>query len=332
MAGGESGDYDPGEWGGQTFKEAEATYRRESARVTQQAQEEDKPVDDLIEPEITAETDTPLEMLADITGSMSDWPGKIFSKLGYLAKEGKTYLGDDPEIAFGAIADATTDRYPFQIRPFARKLELKKRLLEIIKDDQWGGNGIMESHQLGVLYLARKVIVPRRAKPIAVIMTDEIPYPVVDRVQASRILRIRLQADIPTAEVFEELKEKAAVYVVLKPYHDMGSATANMSDSLNLQIYRHWIGLVGEDHMATLSTHARILDVLFGILAQEKGMVEYFRQELEERQMKDEGGEEKIKEAYRSLETIHATRTRGDRTGRSTMHHEGNGPDSHSLL
>ena len=59
--------------------------------------------------------------------------------------------------------------------------------------------------------------------------------------------------------------------------------------------------MLGAEHIAMLPSADRVVDVIFGILAQEKNRVDYFRKELEGRQRPDQ-----VDTVYKSLKTIHA--------------------------
>lgn len=298
----ESGDYDPGPWRGEDFGAARREYTDHARTSFTVAVSSGRTNTDLIEKEITFKSAHPLAIISDVTGSMGADPAVFFSKLGYLEIEGKEYLGSDMEIVFGATGDAYSDRYPVQIRPPAKGLNLKARLKELVIEGQGGGQ-IMETYELIALYFARKVKTPKAIhKPILILIGDESPYDHVDKEQAKSLLGIELTARLTTKQIFEELKEKWSVYLIRRAYGDNHGDTM---DATNRKIYNTWSALLGEDHICTLPSADRVVDIIFGILANETDRVDYFRGEVTDRQMKDKDGPEKVATVFKSLETIH---------------------------
>lgn len=298
----ESGDYNPGPWRGHDFVAARKEYEVHAKRSYNNAVSEGHTNKDLLEPEITFTSSHPLAVISDVSGSMGKDPAVFFSKLGYLDLEGKEYLGQDMEIVFGATGDAYSDKYPVQIRPPAKGLKLKARLKELVIEGK-GGPDICETYELIALYFARKVSTPKAIhKPILILIGDEMPYDHIDKAHAKDILGIEFSGRLTTKKVFEELQEKWSVYLIRRIY---GSGRGNSIDPTNQRIYDAWVKLLGEDHICTLPSADRVVDIIFGILANETDRVDYFRDEVTQRQMKDEDGEEKIATVFKSLETIH---------------------------
>ena len=334
----EAGDFNPGHWKGHDFGTARKDYDRHVGRSYTDARSSPhstrsgrritgKRLEDLISPTLSTESTSPLVILCDETGSMGEWPATIFSKLPYLELEGQEYLGKDMEICFGAIGDAYVDKYPLQIRPFTKGVDLKARLLELVIE---GGGGwqTTESYELPALYFARNVTMPKAIRPILIMIGDEQPYPFVDRAQAKQFAHVDLQERLGTEEAFKELKKKFAVYLIRKPYGESGR---NEMSDVDLQIYRTWVKLLGEDYISVLPEAGRVVDVIFGILARETGRVDYFRGELEGRQEP-----EQVDTVYKSLRTIHSVKPADSkpklRSGHSSMHRPSDGEESDSLL
>jgi hypothetical protein len=233
---------------------------------------------------------------------MGDWPATIFSKLPYLEHEGKEYLGEDFEICFMAIGDAyCAERYPLQVRPFAKGLELKDRLKELVIEGGGGGQ-TTESYDLAGYYALEKVKIPNAIKPILIFIGDEQCYDMVDRGQVENLLGTKMEKALPIDVLFKKLREKFSVYIIRKPY---GSSSGNSLSEEDRRITKHWANLVGDDHIANLPAADRVVDVIFGIFAKETSRVAYFEQELEDRQLKDKDGDKKVELVYKSLRTIH---------------------------
>lgn len=301
----ESGDYTPRIWKDHDFKSARAHYDRHVGRSYADAVASGKKASDLLPESLLTDSDAPLIVVCDETGSMGEWPKTIFSKLPYLFNEAHDiYLGPNVEISFGAFGDATcAEQYPVQARPFAGKNDVKKRLEELIIEGGGGGQKT-ESSELVALYYARNVSMPQALqKPILILITDEYCYDSVSSSMAQEMARVKLGVPLISAqEIFEELKDKFSVYLILKPYNVSGAD----NDVDNLAIRKRWLKYLDEDHIASLGDPNRVVDVLFGILAKETDKIAYFKKEIEDRQLKDADGAKKVETAYKALKTIHA--------------------------
>ena len=293
----ESGDYSAGVWKGHDFASARRSYDAYVGRSYSDAVSTGKGTKDLIAENVKTESTAPLIIVVDETGSMGDWPATIFSKLPYLENEGKEYLGEDFEICFMAIGDAyCNERYPLQVRPFARGLDLAKHLKELVIEGGGGGQ-TTESYELAALFAAEKIEMPKAIKPIIIFIGDEQPYDTISPDQAEKLLGMKLEKSLSTEDVFKKLAEKFSVYIIRKPY---GSSSGNTINADDQRITAHWARLLGNDHISNLPEAGRVVDVIFGILAKESGRISYFEKELEDRQDPNQ-----VKTVYKSLATIH---------------------------
>lgn len=299
----EAGDYTPApHWGGHDFKSARRVYDDHRKRSYADAITAGVSASDLVPKELKTNCESPLIIACDVTGSMGEWPGVIFSKLPYLEYEGQEYLGDGMEISFAAIGDANSDKYANQIRPFAKGADLKASLEKLIIEGGGGGSS-QESYDLTALYYARHCECPEAIrKPIMIFIGDEGLYPDVYPTLAEQWCRVETKKNIPLKQVFEELTEKFCVYVIRKPYN----CSLNSRSEADLRIEKQWMGLLGEDHVVNLPGADRVVDVIFGILAKETGRIDYFEKELKDRQGKDADGDAKIGVVMKSLMTVHA--------------------------
>ncbi len=292
----ESGDFDPGPWRGHDFKSAYHHYDAHAGRSYDDAVSKRTAKTDLREASIKTNCTNPLIILSDVTGSMGEWPKWMFSKLPYLELEAKEYLGDDLEIAFGAVGDAYSDDYPLQIRPFTSGTDLKTRLEELVIEGNGGGQ-LQETYELAALYCLHKVSMPKAIKPVLVFIGDEKPYDFIPADKAKEIAGVTLQGRVSTDQVFKQLKERFSVYLIRKPYH-LDSGDGMSSD--DKQIRKRWVDLLGEDHVCDLPEAQRVVDVIFGILAKETGRIGYFKKEIEGRQT-----DAQVRTVMKSLSTIH---------------------------
>lgn len=310
----EDADYNPGDWAGHDFKSARAFYDDHAGRSYKDASAKGTTAASLVSDKLTTQSFAPLVVQVDVTGSMGEWPKIMFSKLPYLDLEGKEYLGADMEISFAAVGDATCDTYPVQVQPFGSGTALKDNLTKLVIEGGGGGGGT-ESYELGALFYARNVEMPNAIRPIFIFVADEMPYTRVSKHLAAKAAKVALSEDLTVDQVFAELKEKYAVYLVHKPYSDPATR-------------QEWVRLIGEDHIADLADPERVVDVIFGILAREKGRLDYFRKEIEGRQKKHQ-----VDTVYKALKTIHAggaVAVRGP--GKSTLHTPTGGKPAKGLL
>ena len=319
----ESGDYSPGVWAGRSFASARKAYDSHVGRSYSDAVTAKKATKDLIAEDVKTDSTAPVIVVVDQTGSMGEWPKIMFSKLPYLEHETKEYLGDDAEFCFMAIGDAHNgETYPLQVRPFAKSLDLEKRLKELVIEGNGGGQGT-ETYELAALFAAEKVSMPKAIKPIIIFIGDETPYSTIGKDHAADLCGIKLEKTLTTQAVFEKLKHKMSVYFIQKSYGS-GSGSANNISEDDRRCHDAWAELVGDDHIAVLPSADRVVDVIFGIFAKETGRIAYFEEELEDRQLKDKGGQKKVDMVYKSLVTIHqipdaARAAVKDGTGKSVM-------------
>ncbi len=303
----ETSDYDPGAWKGHDFTAARKTYDAHAGRSYADAVASGVSAADLVPVSLTTDSPSPLVIVCDVTGSMGEWPKTIFSKLPYLDIEGKEYLGPDMEISFAAIGDAKMgDRYPLQVQKFDKGTNLAERL-KALKVEGGGGGDLCESYELGALYYARNVTMPKATKPIIIFIGDEGLHDYVEKAHG-QAHHINISAKVDTPAIFEELTRKYAVYVIRKHYSSGGV--------IDLPIQKQWVELLNEDHVVPLQAAERVVDVIFGILAKETNRIDYFRKELEERQ--DAG---QVDTVYKSLATVHALASSPKSAkGKSVMH------------
>lgn len=301
----EAGDYVPApHWQGtiDNFSSARASYDDYRKRSYDDAVQKNVSADDCVPESITTDSEAPLVICCDVTGSMGDWPAVIFSKLPYLEYEGQEYLGDDMEISFAAVGDGPKgDKYPLQVRPFAKGKEMKEQLEKIIDEHGGGGNGV-EGYDLAAVYYAHNCKMSEAVrKPIFIFIGDEGIYNTIFSDYAKTWARVD-DKKMTVEAAFSRLKEKFNVYCIRKPY---GASSGDSMSSTDVPIQKQWVEFLGDDHVVNLPSADRVVDVIFGILAKETGRIEYFEDELKDRQGKDKDGDQKIQIVMKSLMTMH---------------------------
>lgn len=298
----EGSDYPTASYSSDSFEERRRTYDETASRSYEVARSKGVEAADLLPDSITTDVRAPVLIGLDMSTSTEGWPSTFCSKSPYVDHETKCYLGDSYAIGYGAFGDAyNNEDYPVQCRPLGKGEEISQRISELIPE-RGGGPGIQESAELWALYVDRNVKTPKAIRPILIFNTDEMCYPTIYPEQAKKWAKVDLQQPLSTKTLFESLLSKWSVYVILKPRKKKdGSIDAES----NREILRFWQGLVGADHVIVLDDCNRVVDVYFGILGQETGKVEYFYEELHDRQGKDVDGAEKIRTVTLALDTLH---------------------------
>ncbi|MFD5096343.1 hypothetical protein ACFWMR_37460 [Amycolatopsis thailandensis] len=212
---------------------------------------------------------TPIAVLFDVTGSMRRVPrimqGKLGKLHGLLKRRG--YLAD-PQVLFGAIGDADSDRVPLQVGQFESDNRMDEQLRTMFLEGGGGGQK-SESYELAAYFMARHVVTDawqnRGRKGYLFLIGDELNKPALEARHIRRVIGDDVREDIDPASVYRELARKWHVYFVLP----------NQSSYYNdPQIGEHWNGLLGQNFLklddpgavceliaATIGLEERVVDV-----------------------------------------------------------------------
>ncbi|MFE5503221.1 hypothetical protein ACWEOG_27610 [Amycolatopsis japonica] len=212
---------------------------------------------------------TPIAVLFDVTGSMRRVPrimqGKLGKLHGLLKRRG--YLAD-PQVLFGAIGDADSDRVPLQVGQFESDNRMDEQLRTMFLEGGGGGQK-SESYELAAYFMARHVVTDawqnRGRKGYLFIIGDELNKPALEARHIRRVIGDDVREDIDPASVYRELARKWHVYFVLP----------NQSSYYNdPQIGEHWSDLLGQNFLklddpgavceliaATIGLEERVVDV-----------------------------------------------------------------------
>jgi len=297
----EDNDYTPAPWASHdTFKSARAAYDIHAGRSYDDAVKKGIAVTDLVPDRVSTDSENPIVIVCDVTGSMGEWPATIFSKLPYLDHEAKFYFGDNYSISFAAVGDAYCDKYALQVQNFDSGEELEKKLKKLVIEGG-GGGSCQESYDLAAIYYSRNCDTPNAIRPILIFIGDEGIHPQLYTDHAEKFCKVKTSSSMFLKDIMEELTKKWDVYIIRKPYGAVGN---RMSDA-DIKIESQWEELLGKDHIAPLPEASRVVDVIFGIFAKATGKIKEFKDELKDRQLKDADGEKKIEVVMKSLVTIH---------------------------
>jgi hypothetical protein len=112
------------------------------------------------------------------------------------------------------VGDAYSDRVPLQIGEFESDNRMDEQLEHFVLEGGGGGSN-HESYQLAAYFMAYHTDLDcwkRNKKGYLFIIGDERVYSRVDRSQVEAIIGDRLEADLTTKQVFEELRTKYEVF------------------------------------------------------------------------------------------------------------------------
>jgi hypothetical protein len=293
----EDSDYTPASWSANTsFSDARAAYDDSAGRSYSEAVHKGTTVSDLVPEKVSSDAAAPIVLVFDVTGSMGTWPAVMFSKFGYFDHEADFYTDHDYEVCVAAIGDSKYDDYSLQVRPFGKGNDVAEALKKLVIEGGGGGNTV-ESYNLAAVYFANNCNMSKAIRPILIFVGDEGVHELTTADEAKNLCKVDTKEDVDTAKVFEELKRKFEVFIIRKRF----------DSSENHRINKQWEDYLGADHVANLQDAGRVVDVIFGILAQVTNKVDAFKKELTDRQSKDEDGPEKIEKTLVALNTIHTS-------------------------
>lgn len=180
-------------------------------------------------------------VIFDETGSMGMVPQQLQKKLAGLMQLliSKGYA-PHPQILFGAIGDANSDKVPLQIGQFESDLTMDDNLTSIYLEGNGGGQK-KETYELAHYFAARHTSIDcfekRGKKGYFFTIGDEDFYTTIRRGQVKDLIGDDLTEDLPTEQVVRELEEKYNVF------HIIAEQGGYPHDP---EIERAWKALLGE--------------------------------------------------------------------------------------
>ncbi|MFI5538185.1 hypothetical protein ACIA5H_17510 [Nocardia sp. NPDC051900] len=210
----------------------------------------------------------PIAVLFDVTGSMGRVPRIMQDKLGTLhgLLRRKGYA-DDPQILFGAIGDADTDRVPLQVGQFESDNRMDEQLRAVFLEGGGGGQK-SESYELAAYFLATHIVTDawekRRKKGYLFLIGDELNKPRLASRHIRAIIGDSVRQDISVESVYRELAERWHVHYILPDqssyFHDP-------------EIAEHWRGLLGQNFLR-LDDPAAVCELIALTLGLAEGRVD----------------------------------------------------------
>jgi hypothetical protein len=186
-------------------------------------------------------TSVAVAVIFDVTGSMGEVPRVLQTKLGALMRVliEKGYLAH-PQILFGAVGDAYSDRVPLQIGQFESGLEMDDDLGKIYLEGGGGGQ-VHESYELALYFMARHTSTDcyeRRGKRgYLFTIGDEKPYPAARREQILGHIGDRLERDVPVEQIVAEAQQRYECFHIIP---------TNTSHGRSPEVQGRWRELLGE--------------------------------------------------------------------------------------
>ncbi len=211
---------------------------------------------------------TPIAVLFDVTGSMQRVPRQLQERLPDLLgllNEGR-YVSD-PQIMFGAIGDADSDRVPLQVAQFESDNRMDEQLRQIFLEGGGGGQK-SESYELAAWFMAHKVsadaIERRGRKGYLFIIGDEMNKPVLKARHLREVLGVEVTQDVDVRTLYAELQRTWNVYFVLP------RLTAYWDDR---EVADHWRELLGQRFLR-LEDPASVCELIAVTIGMEDGYVD----------------------------------------------------------
>ena len=155
----------------------------------------------------------------DVTGSMGGIPITLQKKLpqlmGLLLRKG--YV-QDPQILFGAVGDAKSDRVPLQIGQFESGIEMDDDLGRLYLEGG-GGGSFEESYELPLYFFARHTKIDcfekREKKGYLFLIGDEMPYRTATPADVAKVTGDDIGSALPIERVIREAREKYHVFFII---------------------------------------------------------------------------------------------------------------------
>ncbi|WP_433709997.1 hypothetical protein ACQP2U_26775 [Nocardia sp. CA-084685] len=186
----------------------------------------------------------PIAVLFDVTGSMGRVPRIMQDKLGKLhgLLRRKGYA-QDPQIMFGAIGDADSDRVPLQVGQFESDNRMDEQLRNILLEGGGGGQK-SESYELAAYFMATHVETDaweqRGKRGYLFIIGDELNKAKLAGRHIRAVIGDHVRTDIEVASIYRELAQRWHVYYILP------NQSSYFDDP---EIAEHWRGLLGQNFM-----------------------------------------------------------------------------------
>jgi hypothetical protein len=272
---------DPSSWYGEgTYKYGERGVDRRTKAAERAAahgprtyEKKTQPNQKIIDPRkhIETESQNPLIIAVDVTGSMADWPFEIFDRLPLLYNTLSQYR-EDLAICFAAIGDAAVDRWPLQVTSFANGFDLEQLLGAIYGEG--GGGDAPESYGLFAHWVDTHVKIPAAQEPpFLTVFGDVNMHPSVSKEFIASQLGDQAARDVDSLEAWKRVSQKWNTWFLRRP-------TGKPGDVVDQQ----WAKAIGEKKIFHIQDEQRAVDYAMGLVARAWGQFPDFRANMLARQ------------------------------------------------
>ncbi|MEM6528453.1 MAG: hypothetical protein AAF653_09165 [Chloroflexota bacterium] len=214
-------------------------------------------------------TSNAIAVLFDVTGSMRKVPVELQKYLpqllGLLLY--KDYI-PSPQILFGAIGDAYSDRVPLQVGQFESDNRMDEHLQNTVLEGGGGGTG-HESYEMALYFMARHTSIDcyekRRKKGYLFVIGDEKAYTTIKRDQVQQHIGDGMEDDIMLLEdLIPQVKEKYHVYHIIPTVTSHGR---------NPAMYDFWKEYLGEQHVLKLDDIESVAETIAMTIGMNEGTI-----------------------------------------------------------
>ncbi len=206
----------------------------------------------------------PVILALDVTGSMGGAAVKTATCLNRIITEiFRSGEIRDVEFCVMAIGDIHYDRAPIQISQFESDIRIAEQMDAVFFE---GGGGCNEYESYSAAWYmglehCELHCWNRGRKGLIITLGDELPNPYLNAKELNRVTGDRLQADIDTAELLKQVREKYEVYHL--SVDDPHSSYRRNQKRYNLD--GAWTELLGEGHYQVVEI-SRLHKVISGIV------------------------------------------------------------------
>lgn len=223
---------------------------------------------------IRSESKNPLLIAVDVTGSMASWPAEIFDRLPLLFNTLSQYR-EDLEVCFAAIGDASCDRWPLQVTPFARGFDLEQ-LLGSLYGEGAGGDA-PESYGLFAHWVNTHVEVPNaEGPPFLIVFGDITMHPTIPGEQVRDILGDSHTSDVDALAAWKKVTRTWNTWFLRRPSGKRGD-----------EVDQQWGKAIGPQKILPIQDEQRAVDYAMGLVARAWGHFGDFQTNMRARQSED---------------------------------------------
>jgi len=212
---------------------------------------------------ISSDSENPIIVGVDVTGSMSSWPEEIFDRLPLFYQTLSQYR-DDVDFCFAAIGDAYCDSYPLQVSDFGKGVDLEEKL-NALYGEGGGGGQVSETYELFGYFMHEHCSTPNAVSPFLFIFGDEKFYEKVNPDQVEHYIGDVLQGPVDSGNIWKGILQKFNTFMLHKPYgygHD---------SDVDKEVIGQWKNALGDQRVIELPSAERAVDIAMAIVAKSWG-------------------------------------------------------------